>query len=314
METCLAVQKQVIRGHYDLSTLFYRLLWGPHIHHGFWEADESPLVAQVQLTQRLAARARIAGGERVLDVGCGMGGSSIYLARTTVAGSPGSRSARCNVAGPASRRGGMACSGAPSFAAPMQKRSPWQRRRSTSFGASSARNTCSTSRASLPMPRPGSSPGGGLRFVPGWPVTSWIATTSGSRCRTCAKDSSAHRWAVGGITWPGWKQPDSTVETVEDWTSRVVRTWEICQRRVRRSGVRWLARLIDGDTVMFLDRFETILAAYRSGAMQYGCFVAVGTTPPKGPTDWNNRRRPTVGSGSGDRSTTTGDSEVSELM
>ena len=25
---------------------------------------------------------------------------------------------------------------------------------------------------------------------------------------------------------------------------------------------------------MFLDRFDTILAAYRSGAMRYGCFIA----------------------------------------
>ncbi|MCA9117974.1 MAG: hypothetical protein KDA79_23040, partial [Planctomycetaceae bacterium] len=65
-----------------------------------------------------------------------------------------------------------------------------------------------------------------------------------------------------------------TVETEEDWTSRVLQTWEICERRVHRSGVRQLARLIDRDTVLFLDRFQTILKAYRSGAMEYGCLVA----------------------------------------
>ena len=43
---------------------------------------------------------------------------------------------------------------------------------------------------------------------------------------------------------------------------------------MRRSGVRWLAGLVDRDTAMFLDRFETILEAYRSGAMRYGCFIA----------------------------------------
>ena len=64
------------------------------------------------------------------------------------------------------------------------------------------------------------------------------------------------------------------METTEDWTSRVLKTWEICRDRVRRSGVRWLARWIDRDTVHFLDRFATILEAYRSGAMEYGCFVA----------------------------------------
>ena len=35
-----------------------------------------------------------------------------------------------------------------------------------------------------------------------------------------------------------------------------------------------LARVIDPNTVMFLDRFDTILQAYQTGAMKYGCFVA----------------------------------------
>jgi hypothetical protein len=59
-----------------------------------------------------------------------------------------------------------------------------------------------------------------------------------------------------------------------DWTRKVMRTWEICHRRVERTRIRWLARWIDRDSVLFLDRFTTILAAYDSGAMQYGCFVA----------------------------------------
>ena len=53
MLSCPLVEKSVIRGHYNLSTPFYRLLWGPHIHHGYWEADESPRAAQLQLTERL---------------------------------------------------------------------------------------------------------------------------------------------------------------------------------------------------------------------------------------------------------------------
>jgi len=59
-----------------------------------------------------------------------------------------------------------------------------------------------------------------------------------------------------------------------DWTDRVWRTWEICRKRVERSRVRWLARLVDRDSVLFLDRFDTILKAYRTYAMRYGCFIA----------------------------------------
>ena len=59
-----------------------------------------------------------------------------------------------------------------------------------------------------------------------------------------------------------------------DWTDRVAQTWEICARRVRRTGTHWLAPLLDRTATKFLQRFETILEAYRSGAMRYGCFIA----------------------------------------
>ncbi|MCA9116163.1 MAG: class I SAM-dependent methyltransferase, partial [Planctomycetaceae bacterium] len=82
MITCPGITSRVIRRHYDLSTLFYRLLWGPHIHHGLWDQQESSRAAQLKLTETLADRAGIQTGDRVYDIGCGMGGSSIHLART----------------------------------------------------------------------------------------------------------------------------------------------------------------------------------------------------------------------------------------
>src|SRR5580704_4746532 len=80
MIVCAAVTKASIRQHYDVATPFYRLLWGPHIHHGLWESDESPPVAQHRLIDRLATAAGLRAGDRVVDVGCGMGGSTIELA------------------------------------------------------------------------------------------------------------------------------------------------------------------------------------------------------------------------------------------
>lgn len=80
-----ALKKAAIRSHCDLATLFYRLLWGPHIHHGLWSEEDavrpvplvSPRAAQEQLTDTLASLGGVAARDRVLDVGCGMGGSSI---------------------------------------------------------------------------------------------------------------------------------------------------------------------------------------------------------------------------------------------
>ncbi len=81
MYSCPTVEKRVIRNHYDLTTPFYRLFWGPHIHHGLWEANETPREAQLWLTERLATMAGIRAGDQIVDVGCGMGASSIHLAK-----------------------------------------------------------------------------------------------------------------------------------------------------------------------------------------------------------------------------------------
>ncbi len=64
--TAAAVEKGAIRSHYDLATPFYRLLWGPHIHHGLWptatdvrDADTlSPRAAQEALTDTLVPAVR----------------------------------------------------------------------------------------------------------------------------------------------------------------------------------------------------------------------------------------------------------------
>ena len=58
------------------------------------------------------------------------------------------------------------------------------------------------------------------------------------------------------------------------WTDQVKRTWEICRNRVEKTGVRYLARVLGKNHVLFLDHFDAILNAYNSGAMEYGYFIA----------------------------------------
>jgi tocopherol O-methyltransferase len=71
-----------IRTLYDRISPYYRSLWGEHIHHGYWiRGDETKEQAQVQLIEHLAQLAGIASGACILDVGCGFGATSIYLAR-----------------------------------------------------------------------------------------------------------------------------------------------------------------------------------------------------------------------------------------
>lgn len=69
-----------IRRHYDRLSFLYRLFWGEHLHHVYWENNESAPRAQIQLMERLAERAGVPRGARVVDIGCGLGGSAMWLA------------------------------------------------------------------------------------------------------------------------------------------------------------------------------------------------------------------------------------------
>jgi cyclopropane fatty-acyl-phospholipid synthase-like methyltransferase len=273
MLTCPTVKKNSIRGHYNLSTPFYRLLWGPHIHHGLWEADESPRAAQLHLTERLATLAGVASRQSLLDVGCGMGGSSIHLAKT---------------------RG---CRATGVTLSPLQQRwaalaARWHRvAQQTDFRCADAEQVefpprtfnvvwsveCTEHLFDKPrfFQRAAQwlEPGGTMA------ICAWLAGSpldeSQERQVYDVCDGFLCPSLGSSADYIGWMESAGlTILTTEDWTRQVVRTWEICSRRVARSKVRWLARLIDKESVLFLDRFETILNAYHSGAMKYGCFLA----------------------------------------
>jgi tocopherol O-methyltransferase len=75
-------EKRKIIAYYDLASPYYHSMWGDHIHHGYWiRGDESKETAQIQLIEHLAQLANLKTGSRILDIGCGFGGSSLYLAK-----------------------------------------------------------------------------------------------------------------------------------------------------------------------------------------------------------------------------------------
>ncbi len=58
---------------------------GEHIHHGYWPTDESKATeskeaAQINLIKLLLDISNVAEGARILDAGCGVGGTSRFLA------------------------------------------------------------------------------------------------------------------------------------------------------------------------------------------------------------------------------------------
>ncbi|KAM6555501.1 hypothetical protein CsatB_002520 [Cannabis sativa] len=88
-----SVWKQLQKGiaeFYDESSSLWENIWGDHMHHGFYDPDST----QVSLSDHTTAQIRMieealrfagmtSGGDdemEVVDVGCGIGGSSRYLA------------------------------------------------------------------------------------------------------------------------------------------------------------------------------------------------------------------------------------------
>ncbi|KAI0166902.1 S-adenosyl-L-methionine-dependent methyltransferase [Hypoxylon sp. FL1284] len=74
--------KERIKKHYEIASDYYYSLWGQHIHHGlFRNPGETKEQAQVNLINLLLDISALPAGAAVLDVGCGVGGTSRFLAR-----------------------------------------------------------------------------------------------------------------------------------------------------------------------------------------------------------------------------------------
>lgn len=74
--------KQKIQKFYDVGSPYFFKFWGIHIHDGYYiTGKESQHEAQENLVRFLAEKAHIKRRAKILDVGCGIGGSSIYLSK-----------------------------------------------------------------------------------------------------------------------------------------------------------------------------------------------------------------------------------------
>jgi cyclopropane fatty-acyl-phospholipid synthase-like methyltransferase len=81
------MQKEQIVNYYDTCETDYRLLWdldhSHAMHAGYWDTHTRSLRDALRRENEVLAEiANIKKGEHILDAGCGVGGSAIFLAQT----------------------------------------------------------------------------------------------------------------------------------------------------------------------------------------------------------------------------------------
>ena len=280
MISCPSIEKRVIRSHYDLATPFYRLFWGRHIHHGLWEGSESPAEAQLKLTDTVIREAGLdATKNRPADPP-----ARRRLRHGRLGHPPGERVEL-------RRDGHHAQSRATPLGRPVSAR--WNgASRDARFQVADAETVefeppsfdlvwsleCTEHLFDKPAffrRAAGWLKPGGRAAICAWQAADGTLSDDAQRqcydvcegflCPSLGSGEDYRSWFVGA---------GLEVERSFDWTNRVAQTWEICSRRVERSRIHWLARLVDRNQLLFLNRFQTILRAYRSGAMTYGCWIA----------------------------------------
>src|SRR2546426_3884488 len=267
MTTAAEITPAQIKEHYDSLAFIYRTFWGDHIHHGlFLDGDESPGHAQVKLVDYCIQLLDLRGSEEVLDVGCGHGGTLLYLARrldctgTGLTISPKqARIAREN-ADKANTDGKLRfiVDDADAFHFPTASFDlVWTMESSEHFfnKAQFFRTAASALRSR------------GQLLLAAW-------TGSMDRPRIC----DVARAFLCPELWTAQqyksavKSSGMQVTHCEDLTAKVLRTWEVCQERAQAAAP--IVKLLPRAAREFVGGIDFILDAYRSGDLTYTVITA----------------------------------------
>lgn len=72
---------ETVGSHYNDLDVFYREIWGHHLHHGFWGNNRSSVPEATEaLLEHLLSSSSLTARSKVCDIGCGYGATSRYIA------------------------------------------------------------------------------------------------------------------------------------------------------------------------------------------------------------------------------------------
>ncbi|MFB3813509.1 MAG: cyclopropane-fatty-acyl-phospholipid synthase family protein [Terriglobales bacterium] len=261
------VTTAAVSDHYDSMARVYRYFWGEHLHHGlFISGDEPPRHAQEQMLEFCARKLALSQGAAVLDVGCGYGGTAVYLARNFNARVTGITLSRKQVefASNSARRCGV--HERVRFLVADAEHYPfgesnydvvWTMESSEHFHD---RPAFFKKAANALQPQ-------GKLLVAAWtsacPDGSLAPLAEAALCQQFARPTDyAEQVRAAGLR----------VLVLQDLTQHVIRTWEICRRRAQL--VRPFKVLFPQAARDFAPVINLMLCAFETGALSYTVLVA----------------------------------------
>jgi tocopherol O-methyltransferase len=263
--------KERIQQHYDELSPFYNDIWGVHIHHGYWvSGTETKEEAQERLIKELIARAEIKDGCRILDVGCGLGGTAIFLSKTLGAHVTGITISPVQVEiGNALAR---QC-GADVHLMQMDAEALDMKDRFDVVWSVEAISHLSNRKDSLRSAARLLEQGG--RLV----IADWFKSPTA----TAAQERQFLEPIEQAMLVPKLETPSAyadyisqaglTVTLCEDLSDHVSKTWDLAIEMIRNPALWKFAASRGKDFVAFLEGFVAMRAGYRSKALLYGAII-----------------------------------------
>jgi len=256
-----------VREHYDSLALIYRTFWGDHLHHGlFTRPEDTPEEAQLALLEHCISLAGVAAGARVLDCGCGHGGTAVYLATTRGCHVHGltlsDKQTRFALENAARATVAHLCSfevaDVDAWRFPANAYDVIWTMESSEHFQDKPRYLRNAAQALAP---------GGALVVAAWTGAMHhervAAVANAFLCPALqTSDDYAAQMLASGLH----------VETIEDLTGSVERTWEICRDRSRAASS--IVPLLPRAVRNFVAGIDVILDAYRSRELTYTVLVA----------------------------------------